>query len=182
VCVMSAHALTMTLGTEWDELQLPYTDPRNGETAMNNAADRYRYVLERPIIDLPVRRWNYNGGATALLGRLIEKGTERQLHDFARDALFNPLGIGRTEWRRGADGEPIAASGLRLTPAAMKVRTTNRKGRHLSTVRILQLLVEHGVGITKTAAGSKNPRISAGSVRVPASPLRDAKEINWLPW
>lgn len=29
--------------------------------------------------------------------------------------------------------------------AAMKVRTTNRKGRHLSTVRILSLLVEHGV-------------------------------------
>jgi hypothetical protein len=29
--------------------------------------------------------------------------------------------------------------------AAMKVRTTNRKGRHLSTVRTLQLLVEHGV-------------------------------------
>jgi hypothetical protein len=29
--------------------------------------------------------------------------------------------------------------------AAMKVRTTNRKGRHLSTVRILQLLMEHGV-------------------------------------
>jgi hypothetical protein len=29
--------------------------------------------------------------------------------------------------------------------AAMKVRTTNRKGRHLSSVRILQLLVEHGV-------------------------------------
>jgi hypothetical protein len=30
--------------------------------------------------------------------------------------------------------------------AAMKVRTTNRKGRHLSTVRSLQLLVEYGVG------------------------------------
>lgn len=83
---------------------------------MNNAADRYRYVLERPMTESPGRRWTYNGGATALLGRLIEKGTERQLHDFARDALFNPLGIGKTEWRRGADGEPIAASGLRLTP------------------------------------------------------------------
>jgi CubicO group peptidase (beta-lactamase class C family) len=110
------HALTMTLGTEWDELTLPYTDPRNGETAMNNAADRYRYVLERPMIDRPGRRWTYNGGATALLGRLIEKGTGRQLYDFAREALFEPLGIGKTEWRRGADGEPIAASGLRLTP------------------------------------------------------------------
>jgi CubicO group peptidase (beta-lactamase class C family) len=110
------HALTMTLGSEWDELQIPYTDPRNGETAMNNAADRYRYVLERPMIDLPGRRWTYNGGATALLARLIEKGAERQLHDFAREVLFSPLGIGETEWRRGPDGEPIAASGLRLTP------------------------------------------------------------------
>ena len=110
------HALTMTLGTDWDELTLPYTDPRNGETAMNNAADRYRYVLERPMIDRPGRHWTYNGGATALLGRLIEKGTGRQLYDFAREALFEPLGIGKTEWRRGTDGEPIAASGLRLTP------------------------------------------------------------------
>ncbi|NQW53858.1 MAG: IS481 family transposase [Rhodospirillales bacterium] len=29
--------------------------------------------------------------------------------------------------------------------AAMKIRTTNKKGRHLSTVRTLQLLIEHGV-------------------------------------
>ncbi len=106
----------MTLGTDWDELTLPYTDPRNGETAMNNAADRYRYVLERPIIEPPGKRWIYNGGATALLARLIEKGTGRQLHDFAREVLFEPLQIENTEWRRGMDGEPIAASGLRLTP------------------------------------------------------------------
>jgi hypothetical protein len=39
----------------------------------------------------------------------------------------------------------------------MKVRTTNKKGRHLSTARILQLLVEHGVetpeGLQKLPAG-----------------------------
>jgi CubicO group peptidase (beta-lactamase class C family) len=110
------HALTMTLGTDWDELTVPYTDPRNGETAMNNATDRYRYVLERPISQPPGGRWIYNGGATALLARLIEKGTGRQLHQFAREVLFEPLQIENTEWRRGIDGEPIAASGLRLTP------------------------------------------------------------------
>ena len=33
-----AHALSMTLGTEWDE-DLPYTDPRNSETTMDMAAD-----------------------------------------------------------------------------------------------------------------------------------------------
>lgn len=48
--------------------------------------------------------------------------------------------------------------------AAMKVRTTNRKGRHLSTVRTLQLLVEHGVdtpdGFQKLAPG----RLTASTV------------------
>jgi hypothetical protein len=34
--------------------------------------------------------------------------------------------------------------------------------------------------ITETAAGSKNPRTSAGLVRVPASPLRDANQIKHL--
>jgi hypothetical protein len=37
--------------------------------------------------------------------------------------------------------------------AAMKVRTTNKKGRHLSTVRILQLLIDHGV---ETPEGLRN--------------------------
>ena len=110
------HALTMTLGTDWDELTVPYADPRNGETAMNSAADRYRYVLERPVIEAPGQRWIYNGGATALLARLIEKGTGQQLHDFACEVLFAPLRIANTAWRRGADGEPIAASGLRMKP------------------------------------------------------------------
>jgi len=110
------HALTMTLGTDWDETTLPYTDPRNSEIAMDRAADRYRYVLERPIVGPPGERWSYNGGATALLGRLIAKGTNRPLQEFAREALFEPLGITRTEWRQGTDGNAIAASGLRLAP------------------------------------------------------------------
>jgi CubicO group peptidase (beta-lactamase class C family) len=30
--------------------------------------------------------------------------------------LFDPLGIGETAWAAGPDGEPFAASGLRMTP------------------------------------------------------------------
>jgi hypothetical protein len=48
--------------------------------------------------------------------------------------------------------------------AAMKVRTTNKKGRHLSTVRTLQLLTEHGVdtpdGFQKLAPG----RLTASTI------------------
>jgi CubicO group peptidase (beta-lactamase class C family) len=110
------HALTMTLGTEWDEFTFPYSDPRNSEIAMDRATDRFRYVLERPVVGPPGLRWAYNGGATALLARLIAKGTRQPLQEFARDALFGPLQIARTEWRKGTDGDAIAASGLRMTP------------------------------------------------------------------
>jgi len=108
------HVLTMTMGTDWDESSLVYSDPRNSETAMDAAADRYRYILERRVVDTPGAHWTYCGGATALLARLIAKGSGQTLHEFARENLFDPLGIGPTEWATGPDGEPFAASGARM--------------------------------------------------------------------
>lgn len=110
------HALSMTLGTEWDEISLPYYDPRNSEIAMDNAPDRIRFILERRIVGPAGQRWTYNGGATALLAHLIARGSGQSLHDFARARLFVPLGISTTEWETGADGIDIAASGLRMRP------------------------------------------------------------------
>ena len=81
---------------------------------MDEAPDRYRFILDRPIVGEPGVKWTYCGGATALLGRLIAKGTGRSLPDFARKAMFEPLGLGHTEWTKGRDGEPLAASGLRM--------------------------------------------------------------------
>ncbi len=109
-----AHALTMTLGLEWNE-DLPYTDSRNSEIAMELAADRYHYVLSRPIIEEPGTRWVYSGGTTALVARLIEKGSGQSLADFAAEHLFTPLGVDTFEWVEGDDGQAAAASGLRLT-------------------------------------------------------------------
>jgi len=110
------HVLSMTMGTDWDELNTPYTDPANSEIAMDRAPDRYRYVLDRPVVMEPGKRWIYNGGATALLGRIIAKGTGKSLRDFAREVLFDPLGMGPTDWFTGRDGELIAASGIRMAP------------------------------------------------------------------
>ncbi len=110
-----AHALSMTLGTEWDESQ-PYADSRNSEIAMEMAKDTYRFVLDRPIVAEPGSRWTYSGGATAVLGRLIADGTGTPLLDFAREKLFEPLGIRDSEWILAANGEPAAASGLRMRP------------------------------------------------------------------
>jgi CubicO group peptidase (beta-lactamase class C family) len=110
------HVLTMTMGTDWDETSIPYSDPANSEIAMDRAPDRFRYILERRVVEEPGRRWTYCGGATALLARIIEKGTGKPLHAFAREALFDPLALGPTEWLADAKGIPYAASGLRMTP------------------------------------------------------------------
>lgn len=109
------HVLSMTMGTDWNE-SLPYTDLANSETAMDMAPDRYRYILNRPIVTEPGQRWVYNGGATALLGRLITKGTGKSLHAYAREVLFDPLGIGPTDWYADDRGELFVASGIRMTP------------------------------------------------------------------
>jgi CubicO group peptidase (beta-lactamase class C family) len=113
--VLVRHALTMTMGTEWDET-LPYTDPQNAERRMEDASDRYRFILDRPLVAAPGTRWVYNGGTTAVLAKLVARGTRQPLLEFARQHLFGPLGITDVDWVTDAAGEPIAASGLRLRP------------------------------------------------------------------
>ncbi|MFS4579942.1 serine hydrolase domain-containing protein [Phaeobacter sp. C3_T13_0] len=107
-------ALTMQMGTQWDE-SLPYSNPRNSEIAMEMASDRYRFVLDRPMVSEPGKIWTYNGGAVALIGKLIADGTKMEIDQFAEARLFHTLGITNYEWVRGGDGVPSAASGLRLT-------------------------------------------------------------------
>lgn len=108
------HALTMTLGLEWDETR-SYADPLNSEIAMENAPDRYRFALEQHVLHAPGTYWIYSGGAVALVGAIIERGTGQRLEDFAREVLFAPLGISCFEWNCGDDGVASAASGLRLS-------------------------------------------------------------------
>jgi CubicO group peptidase (beta-lactamase class C family) len=124
-----SHVLSMTMGLEWNE-DLPYSDPRNSEIAMEHSKDRYRYVLERPIVAKPGERWRYSGGATAVLGHLIAKGTGTPLLRYAREKLFSPMGIDNVEWTQGFNGEAAAASGLRM--------------RAPDLARIGQLLLQRG--------------------------------------
>jgi CubicO group peptidase (beta-lactamase class C family) len=125
------HVLSMTMGTDWDETSIPYIDARNSEIAMDLAPDRYRYILERKVVRAAGRYFTYSGGATALIGKIISKGAGKTLHAFAREALFDPLGIGETEWLADRAGEAFAASGLRMTPRDM--------------VRIGQLVLDRGM-------------------------------------
>ncbi len=67
------------------------------------------------MVGKPGEKWSYNGGAVALIGALIAKGAGMDIDAYAQSKLFGPLGITSSEWVRGADNVPSAASGLRLT-------------------------------------------------------------------
>jgi len=94
-----------------------------------------------------------------------------QLYAVSRATLYRLLrGERRSRDAHRADrGRPRSMPAAEIerwceVVAAMKIRTTNKKGRHLSTVRTLQLLVEHGVdtpdGFQKLAPG----RLTASTV------------------
>jgi CubicO group peptidase (beta-lactamase class C family) len=111
--------LSMTSGLHWDEYTYPYTDPRNSETAMDLAADRFHHILSQPIDAPPRTRWMYSGGDVALIAEVIARATKTPIETFARDNLFAPLGITSFEWIKDDKGIPFAASGLRLRPRDM---------------------------------------------------------------
>ena len=111
--------LSMTSGLHWDEHSFSYIDPRNSETAMDNAPDRYRYILSQPIDAPPGTQWRYSGGDVALIAAVIARTTKMPLEQYAQQKLFAPLGIETFTWLKDEKGIPIAASGLRLMPRDM---------------------------------------------------------------
>ena len=109
------HLLTMSPGFAWSE-DLPYSNPKNSERRMIDAPDQHRYVLEQPLARPPGATYTYNGGTTALLAEIVRRASGRTLEDVAAAELFEPLGITDVEWVRYTNGDPMAASGLRLRP------------------------------------------------------------------
>ena len=108
------HLLTMSAGFQWNEY-IPYEDPANSERRMMVAPDRLRYVLEQPTVRPAGATYNYSGGLSALLVAILEKVTGGRVDAFAKEALFEPLGIKDIEWIKYDDGTPHAG-GLRLRP------------------------------------------------------------------
>ncbi len=112
------HLLTMSAGLDWNE-NIPYTDPANSEIRMGRAPDPYRFALEQPVALPPGAVYNYSGGSATLISAVLKMTTGRSIEQFANDELFGPLGITATKWYHFSNGDPRAASGLRLRPRDM---------------------------------------------------------------
>ena len=113
------HLLTMTSGLEWNE-EVPYNNPENSEIQMDESGDGTGFVLSRKLVTEPGTEWKYNGGTTELLAAIIKRVSGKDVHAFAEEYIFQPLGIYRSEWTHSTGTDtPAAASGLRLTSRDM---------------------------------------------------------------
>jgi CubicO group peptidase (beta-lactamase class C family) len=105
--------LTMSSGIEWNEL-IPYEDSANSERKIGEQIDPVKYYLSQRIISKPGTVWNYSAGCTYTLAAIVKKVTGLDIDAFAKQNIFDPLGISDFVWLKRANGLPYAPAGLRL--------------------------------------------------------------------
>jgi CubicO group peptidase (beta-lactamase class C family) len=107
------HLITMTAGIDWNE-GLPYADPRNTATGLEVSPDWVKYTIDRPMMEEPGARFNYNSGATEVLAYVFRRATGVDVEEYAATHLFAPLGITRWFWKRSPSGLVDTEGGLYL--------------------------------------------------------------------
>src|SRR5208283_558636 len=108
------NLLTMSSGLGWSEADETY---RRMDTMPGG--DWVRFVLDLPMVAEPGKRFNYSSGNSHILAAAIQKASGKNLYDFARESLFEPLGISAPRWERDPKGLPIGGWGLQLSPRDM---------------------------------------------------------------
>ena len=105
--------LTMRSGIDWNEM-ISYDDATNSCILMEDSDKWIQYVIDRPMREKPGTRFDYNSGASVLLGKIVRESTGRRIDDYAQEKLFEPLGITDFHWKVTPDGECDTEGGLYL--------------------------------------------------------------------
>ena len=110
--------LTMSDGLLWDE-SLPYNDPDNSFAVMAKAHDWVQYTLDLPMETQPSTVFNYNSGATLILGHIFRLATGTDIEEYAVKHLFAPLGIDDYYWDRTPYGLTDTQEGLYISARSL---------------------------------------------------------------
>ncbi len=106
--------LTMRHGYLWDEWNISYLEPANLNSQMNNAADPMQFLLDRPMETTPGTTFAYSTGVSYGIGKIVQKSSGMNIHEFMEQYLFTPLQI--TDYDYWAlDGQIHTGSALYLS-------------------------------------------------------------------
>ncbi len=109
------HVLTMTSGIDWNE-DVPYGDPNNGSDQMEATSDWPKFVIDLPMAHEPGEVFACSSGGSELLGYIFEKVTGKDIQDYAKEHVFDLLGIKDWYWKRTPTGLSDTEGGLYSKP------------------------------------------------------------------
>lgn len=110
------NVLHMESGLKWNESYDPADLGSSDVIQMVVASpDQLAYAASRPLEVAPGTRWAYSSGDTMLLSHVIAQATGMPADAYAKQKLFDPLGIQQVEWWRDAAGNTLTYCCLDMT-------------------------------------------------------------------
>jgi CubicO group peptidase (beta-lactamase class C family) len=103
--------LTMRSGLDADD---EVAESAGNEDKMDQAPDWLTFALKVPMKDTPGRTYTYSSVNAFLAGAVVERASGGPMDVFATKYLFEPLGITKTEWRRGPNNRTAGQGNLRM--------------------------------------------------------------------
>ncbi len=137
------HLLGMTSGFKWDE-----GPGYNDNNRMVKSGNPYQFMMDLPFQTETGSKWNYSTGDIHLLSVVLTEASGMSTQDFAKEHLFEPLGITNWEWQKFGDGYYSGGSRLQLKPRDMlkfgKLMADRGvyKGQRIHSVEIQNLLTD----------------------------------------
>jgi CubicO group peptidase (beta-lactamase class C family) len=84
-----------------------------------NAPNQLKYTLGQSMVNTPGQVFSYNPGAAHLISAVLMQATGMSTFQFAKQYLFQPLGIADHYWSTDKQGITDGSAGLTLTPYDM---------------------------------------------------------------
>jgi CubicO group peptidase (beta-lactamase class C family) len=107
------NVLTMSTGLNCRD---SYLYRWEGLNEMRATDDWVQHMLDLPMVAPPGSLFEYCNGGSFLLSAMLQEATELKAAEFARDRLFEPLGITDFQWPENPQGINIGWGELRMRP------------------------------------------------------------------
>lgn len=104
------HLLTMSSGIEWAE---PLRSGLSDTWSFIESDSSPQYFFDRTLIHAPGKIFNYNTGGSHLLSMILQNASGEMTAEFARQNLFDPLGISEYVWDKDIHGYTTGEPGWR---------------------------------------------------------------------